>query len=154
MGAVSAARTVLELGQNALAAGAGALAVRVAHTGAGWQLAVLDDGPGIPAAVLAGAYPAGHGLALVQAGGRLALRNVPGGALALAALPAGAPAGDLAGAAAALCQHESAPAVALWITGPRGEWRMALPVGPGAGQACAARDAVRRGLEQTGIPPQ
>lgn len=127
------ARLVLELGQNAIEAGAARVVVCLAQTAAGARtLQVLDDGPGFsPAALRHGAEEgfttaarpgAGRGLALARCTARrLCLSNAPGGgALVRAWFPPAAPWGDVAGAAAALAQNTAGAAIALEVETPAG----------------------------------
>lgn len=155
----SAARVLLELGQNALEAGARRLVIGLEAGPGGLRLWVLDNGPGFPAPALAGESGfstarrpgAGQGLALARRACRLRLANTRRGALARARFAPGAEPGDLAGALTALAQHESAPAVLLAARGPGGRGRLAMPVGPGARRALAARRRAHRLLAGAGL---
>ena len=127
------ARLVLELGQNAIEAGAARVVICLEQTPAGARtVQVLDDGPGFsPAALCRGteegftsaARPgAGRGLALARrTAQRRSLSNAPdGGALVRAWLSPAVCWGDVSGAAAALAQNTAGTAIALEVETPAG----------------------------------
>ncbi len=127
------ARLVLELGQNAIEAGAARVVICLEQTPAGARtVQVLDDGPGFnPTALCRGtgegfttaARPgAGRGLALARrTAQRLCLSNAPdGGALVRAWLSPAVSWGDVSGAAVALAQNAAGAAIALEVETPAG----------------------------------